>query len=104
MIKDIIEKVLNELNINDLPEDDRYEIMAQLTEHFNRLVVSVVIRNLDTDQLKEFRELVELDDAEKMDEGISMLVAKIPAINVQIEEAINSEIAHIKASKEIIDR
>jgi hypothetical protein len=104
MIQDIIQKVLTEIGVNDLPEDDRYAVMAQLTDHFNKLVIGVVINNLNDEQLKEFQELVDLDDPEKMDEGISMLVAKIPAINVQIEEAINNEIIHIKASKEIIDR
>ncbi len=104
MIKDIINRVLTEIGANDMSEEDRYAVMAQLIQHFNKLVIDVVLNNLNDEQLKEFKELVDLDDQEKMEDGISVLVAKIPAINIQIEEAINNEIAHIKASKEIMDR
>ncbi len=68
MIKDTIDKVLKELNVNNLSDDDKFE------------------------------------DLDKMEEGIALIVAKIPAINFKIEEAINNEIAHIKESKAIIDR
>lgn len=104
MIKDTIDKVLTEININGLSEDDKYDVMAQLTEHFNKIIIDTVLNNLNNEELKEFKDLVDLEDPEKMEEGIALIVAKIPAINFKIEEALNNEIAHIKAAKEIMDR
>lgn len=104
MIKDTINKVLAELNVNDLSEDDKYVVMAQLTEHFNKIIIETVLNNLNDEQLKEFKDMVDLEDPEKMDEGIALIVAKIPAINFKIEEALNEEISHIKAAKAIMDK
>lgn len=104
MIKDIIDKVLKELNVNNLSDDDKFAVMEQLTDHFNKIILDTVLSNLNDEQLIEFKNMVDLEDMDKMEEGIALIVAKIPAINFKIEEAINNEIAHIKESKAIIDR
>lgn len=104
MIKDQIDKILTELNINGLAEDEKLEVVAQLTDHFNKIVLETVLANLNDTQLQEFKEIVDSNDPDKIDEGISLLVAKIPAIDLKLEEAVNAEIAHIKASKAIMDK
>jgi hypothetical protein len=104
MIKDIIDKVLKEIHVDWLSEDERYQVMAQLAEHFNKVIIDTILNNCNEDQLREFKTLIDIEDQSKMEEQISLFVAKIPAINYQIEEALNNEIAHIKAAKEIIDR
>ncbi|QQS23194.1 hypothetical protein IPM19_01355 [bacterium] len=104
MIKDIINKALADLNINDLQEAEQYQVMTQLTEHFNQIAIDTVIANLNDEQLAEFKSIVSGGDPEKLEDDLSVLVAKIPAIDLKLEEAINSEIAHIKASKAIMDK
>lgn len=103
MLKQYIDKILEELALTNLEGDDRYEVVAQLVDHFNGVIIDTVMVNLDVEQLKRFKELVESDDDEKLDEGISNLVAEIPEIHFKIERAIDTEMQNLKSAKAIMD-
>jgi hypothetical protein len=103
MLKQYIDKILVELSLNNLQGDERYEAVAQLADHFNGIIIDTVMTNLDIEQLKRFKELVESDDDEKLDEGISNLVAEIPEIHFKIERAIDTEMQNLKSAKAIMD-
>ncbi len=103
MIKEAIDNIIKELDLK-LEGDDRYEVAAGLVEHFQQIILDTVLANLETNQLEEFKNLVEQDDLEKMDEGITNLVASIPGINFKIEEALQLEMESIKRSKAIMDK
>lgn len=103
MLKQYIDKILEELALTNLEGDDRYEVVAQLVDHFNGVIIDTVMTNLDTEQLRKFKELVESDDDQKLDEGISNLVAEVPSINFKIDSAIASEMESLKAAKSIMD-
>jgi regulator of sigma D len=103
MLKQYIDKVLEELSLNNLQGDERYDVVAQLVDHFNGIIIDTVMTNLDIEQLKRFKELVESDDDKKLDEGISNLVAEIPEIHFKIERAIDTEMQNLKSAKAIMD-
>ncbi len=103
MIKEAIDNVLNEMGVNDLQGDDRYEVAAALADHFQTVLIDTVMANLDMEQLEEFQRLAELDDPQKMDEGIASLVAQIPGINFKIEEALELEMETLKKAKSVMD-
>ncbi len=103
MIKDIIHKVLSELNLNGLSEDERFEVMANLMDHFNGIIIQTVMANLNDEQLAEFNAILEKDESEEREEEIAQLVARIPGVDMKIEEALQNEIDTLKASKAIID-
>lgn len=104
MIKDKIDNALKEFNISGLPEAEQYQVVAQLTEHLNQVVLDTVLASLNEQQLKEFKDIISQEDPVKLEEQVALFVAKIPAIDLKLEEAVNDEIAHIKASKAILDQ
>ena len=66
-------------------------------------IIETVMANLNVEQLKQFKGLIEESDEQKLDEGISALVAQIPGINFKIDEAIAQELETLKRAKQIID-
>ncbi len=104
MLKDIINRALTELNITNIPEEEKDDVIFQLSEHFNQVILDTIISSLNDEQLLEFKDIVSKDDPNDLDEEVALFVAKIPSVEFAIEEAINAEIAHIKASKAILDK
>lgn len=104
MIKESIDKMIAELGLESLGEEEKYQVTAQLTEHLNQVVIDTIVGSLNEEQLARFEQLTALDDPEKMDEGIALLTAEIPGVHLKIEEAIEHEISTLKAAKATMDK
>jgi|GEM_PF-1313622 hypothetical protein len=104
MLKESIDKLITELGLESLGEDEKYQVIAQITEHLNQVMIDTLTSNLNAEQLARFEQLTALDDAEKMDEGIAQLTAEVPNIHFKIEEAIEHEMNSLKSAKQVMDK
>ncbi|HMR55145.1 MAG TPA: DUF5663 domain-containing protein [Candidatus Doudnabacteria bacterium] len=104
MLKESIDKLITELGLESLGEEEKYQVAAQITDHLNQVMIDTLTSNLNAEQLARFEALTALDDAEKMDEGIAQLTAEIPNIHFKIEEAIEHEMNSLRAAKQVMDK
>lgn len=103
MVNKFVDEVLQKLVRSELSEEDRAELELRLFDHFNDVIIDTVKNGLDEDGLRAFNILLSLPDEREMQEGIAQFVAKIPGIDLKIEEALQEEAAALMAGREIIE-
>lgn len=104
IIQDRINKMLNELGVNDVSAEEKLELTQHLIDHFNKIITETLIINLDDDQLKKFKEYSDKDSEADLDAHISELAASIPGLQFKIEDAIQTEFENLRSAKQVLDK
>ncbi len=103
LLKQHMNQLLEELGANNMTDDEKYEVTAELISHFNKIIIETVIVNLNDDQIVKFRKAVDSDD-ENLEDNIASIVAEIPDMQFRIEDAISAEIKNLKSAKKVLDK
>lgn len=90
--------LLNELGVGKMPEEDKELVIAELGDHFMDLITETTLDNLNDEQLKEFKEAMELPSSER-DEKITQITSGILGLSEKIKKAVENELKVIKSSR-----
>ncbi len=91
------EKFLEILGIKPGSEKEKGEILAELTEHFDALILETVVDNLDQKLLAEFKKVHE-ESPDKLELWLQERASQIPGLASLIDRAISAEIEAIRSS------
>ncbi len=94
-------KLLQYLGLNNLPEEDKEEVVTELTNHFTEIITETMLQNLSDDQAQRLDSVLDLASPER-EEKISDIASAIPGLRIKIDQAITDELGIIKNAYEQI--
>ncbi len=104
IIKDRIKNMLSELGMSAGSDAEQQEMNDQLMDHFNKIIIETMIVSLNDDQIKRFKEYMDNDTDEQLDEHMTQLAAEVPGLQFKLEEAISNEFDSLKSAKQVLDK
>ena len=84
--------ILSELGVNDLPEEEKKNLMASLSESFLRRMTVRIYENLDENGRLEFEKIAAENIPEKLDRFVKSRIPNIEAIQKKELEELVREI------------
>lgn len=103
IVNDRINNILAELNISVSSDEERQEMAASLSEHFNKVIIETLILSLNEEQVARFKDYMASDTNEELEQHVMQMSAEIPGMQFKIEEAIQAEFESLKAAKKVLD-
>jgi len=94
--KDITNRIVQELELNDLPEEARNQIITKLGENILKRITITVLDKLPEDKRGEFETISKEGDVEKMQEFMRNNIANVDTL---IEQEIRKNIEEFKEMK-----
>lgn len=97
-----IETVMTELGLTGLSNQEKLELMEELTQHFFRVIIETAILGMNSEQREKFSKALDGDPSE-LESWIMNISSQIPGLAEKIENAISDEFLVIKTAKQAMD-
>ena len=88
------EKLIEALNLKNVPEAERDEILKKVNERLNSVLISVLISNIFEEEAARIHKAMEGEG--DLEEIVAEISARIPGLADKIERGITEEIMRLR--------
>jgi len=85
------QKLLKDLNLENLSQRQRQEVLQKITAFFNEVIMSVMLKRLSEDQFEDFKQAVKIADPQAQEAAIAKIAMQVPGLWEDINERIEQE-------------
>jgi hypothetical protein len=90
------DELLTAVGVADLPESDRIEVLASLSNHLQKVILETIILSLNEEQAVEFEKVMSESVDDELEEKIMEIVSGVPGLASKIEIAVADELVILK--------
>ncbi|OGF95547.1 hypothetical protein A2Y47_00760 [Candidatus Giovannonibacteria bacterium RIFCSPLOWO2_12_43_8] len=84
------------LNLENLPEGEREEILAKVNKRLEEVLIGVLIANISDDDAQKIQKALHEQNTD-LEEVVAEISAGVPNLAAKIERAIEEEIMRLRA-------
>ena len=84
------------LNLENLPEGEREEILAKVNKRLEEVLIGVLIANISDDDAQKIQKALHEQNTD-LEEVVAEISAGVPNLAAKIERAIEEEILRLRA-------
>lgn len=96
-IKQSATKLLEDLNLADLQNDERQQVLSQLEDHFNTVILDTLLAQLSTEQFDQLKQSL---NSPNFEAEVASLAATVPGLAEALELRVAEEYKILKAAME----
>lgn len=83
--------ILEALGLQNLPEEDRAEVLSALMKHLESVIIETIVTELSPEQVEEFQDVLKGHDLH-LEERIEEITAHVPGLAHIVEETVAHEL------------